>query len=256
MNIDYSGKSVLVTGAGGYIGSASALQFASLGATVIASGITEESLQSLVNSITQSGGNIHTVAADLTAPEQVDAMIDAALQYCGQIDVLFNNAGGMMPTPLLEVDRAAYEEVLSVNFEAVYQACYRALPSMVANGGGVIINTTSAAGTLAVNGLAAYGAAKAGVNSLTRSIAIEFGKKGIRANAIAPSAASPNMLAYLDTLPEGREGFADAQPMGRVGSAEEIANAAIFLASDYASFINGVVLPVDGGIEARLATPQ
>ncbi len=116
------------------------------------------------------------------------------------------------------------------------------------------VNTTSSAGAAAVAGLAVYGSAKAGVNSLTRSIAIEYGRQGIRANAIAPSAASAGLLAWLETLPGGVEGFAEKQPMGRIGKPEEIADVAAYLASDYASLINGVVIPVDGGIEAMLAT--
>ena len=127
---------------------------------------------------------------------------------------------------------------------------------MVENGGGVILSTTSSAGTGAVDGLAVYGAAKAGVNALMRSIAPEYGRKGIRANAIAPTAASPGMLKWLETLPDGAEAYASKQPMGRLGTPEHIASVAALLASDYASFINGVVLPVDGGVQTMLAAPS
>jgi 3-oxoacyl-[acyl-carrier protein] reductase len=130
------------------------------------------------------------------------------------------------------------------------------LPVMVDAGGGVILSTTSGAGTGAVNGIAVYGAARAGVNSLMRSIAVEYGRRGVRANAIAPSAASPGMVEWLKTLPGGVEGHAAKQPMGRMGTPEDIASVAIFLASEHAGFINGVVLPVDGGIEAMLAVPS
>ena len=256
MQIDYSGKTVVVTGAGGYIGRASALLFASLGAQVVTADVDAATLGDTAAAIRKAGGSVTDIVCDLTVPEQVGALIDQALQVHGRIDVLFNNAGGMFPTPMLDVDAASYEQIRALNFDAVYHACMRALPAMTASGGGVIINTTSSAGSGAVAGLGVYGAAKAGVNSLTRSIAIEHGRSGIRANAIAPSAASPGLLAYLDTLPEGRDGFVAAQPMGRIGSAEEVANVAAFLGSDYASFINGVVIPVDGGIEALLATPQ
>lgn len=153
-----------------------------------------------------------------------------------------------------EIDRQEFERIRALNFDAVYHAAMRALPEMVKNGGGSIVSTTSSAGTGAVLGLAAYGSAKTGVNSLMRSIAIEYGKQGIRTNAIAPSAASAGMLTWLETLPGGVEGYAAKQPMGRLGKPEEIADAAAYLASDYASFINGVVIPVDGGIEAMLAT--
>ncbi len=256
MNIDYSGKTIIVTGAGGYIGSASAKLFASLGGQVVAADVDADNLNATVEAITSSGGTATAVQADLTVPEQVESIVDAAVAEYGTIDVLFNNAGGMFPTPMGDIDRESFEQIRSLNFDAVYHASLKALPIMVANGGGSIINTTSSAGTGAVFGLGVYGAAKAGVNSFTRSLAIEHGRSGIRANAIAPSAASPGMLAYLDTLPGGQEGFIAAQPMGRVGKADEIANVAAFLGSEFASFINGVTIPVDGGIEALLATPQ
>ncbi len=254
MQIDYSGKTVVVTGAGGYIGSASAKLFGALGARVVAADVDAAVLAPTLQVIEEGGGEATAVAADLTDPQQVDGMIDAAMAAYGGIDLLFNNAGGMLPTPMLDIDRDAYEQIRGLNFDAVYHACIRVLPIMAQAGGGVIINTTSSAGTGAVAGLGVYGAAKAGVNSLTRSIAIEYGKQGIRANAIAPSAASAGMLSWLETLPGGVEGFAAKQPMGRLGKPEEIADVAAYLASDYASLINGVVIPVDGGIEAMLAT--
>ena len=178
------------------------------------------------------------------------------LKKYGTVDVLFNNAGGSFPTQLEHVDRDSFDQIRALNLDAVYHASHKVLPIMIEQGGGVILSTTSGAGTGAVNGLGIYGAAKAGVNSLMRSLAIEYGRHGIRANAIAPSAGSPGMLAYLKSQPGGIEGFANAQPMGRIGKPEEIANVAAFLASDFASFVNGAVLPVDGGVEALLATPS
>ncbi|MGI9294080.1 MAG: SDR family NAD(P)-dependent oxidoreductase, partial [Pseudomonadales bacterium] len=183
------------------------------------------------------------------------AVVDFAIEQQGKIDVLFNNAGGSFPTPMADIDRMEFERIRALNFDAVYHASMRALPFMVENGGGAIVSTTSSAGTGAVLGLAVYGAAKAGVNSFMRSIAVEYGKKGIRANAIAPSSASEGMIEFLDTLPGGASAFAEKQPMGRLGRPDEIAHVAAFLGSSYASFVNGVVIPVDGGIEALLATP-
>ncbi len=255
MNIDYSGKTIIVTGAGGLIGRASALLFAQLGGQVVAVDIDEANLKATVEAIGAGGGTATAVTADITQASEVDRFIDAALDHYGSIDVLFNNAGGSFPTPMGDIDRQEYERLRSLNFDAVYHASLRALPVMAENGGGAIVSTTSSAGTGAVNGLAVYGAAKAGVNSLMRSIAVEYGRQGVRANAIAPSAASPGLLAWAETLPGGVEGFKAAQPMGRLGRAEEIADVAAYLASDRASFINGVVIPVDGGIEAMLATP-
>ena len=256
MKLEFRGKSVVVTGAGGGIGSASARLFAELGGRVLAVDIDPDSLGATVEAISEAGGTAIPVLADITQASEVDKFVDTALAEYGNIDVLFNNAGGSFPTPMGDIDRQEYERIRALNFDAVYHACMRALPHMVDNGGGVIVNTTSSAGSYAVNGLGVYGAAKAGVNSLTRSIAIEYGQRGIRANAIAPSAGSPGMVSWLETLPGGVAGFEAAQPMGRLGRPEEIADVAAFLASDRASFVNGVVIPVDGGIEAMLATPM
>ena len=254
MEIDYTGKSIVITGAGGGIGTEAVNLFASLGGKIIAVDIDPDSLNRAVEAARDSGGTATAVVADITQPGEVDKFIDVALAEHGKIDVLFNNAGGSFPTPMEEIDRVEYERIRALNFDAVYHACMRALPEMVKAGGGVIVNTTSSAGTGAVNGLGVYGAAKAGVDSLTRSIAIEYGRKGIRANAIAPSAGSEGMKTWLRTLPGGVEGFEAKQPMGRLGKPREIAEVAAYLASDYASFINGVRIPVDGGIEALLAT--
>ena len=255
MKIDYTGKTIVVTGAGGSIGGASAKLFASCGGSVLASDIDEKTLQQTVDEIERAGGVAAPLVADITDPDQAAGVVRAACDRFGGIDVLYNNAGGSFPTPMEQIDRAEHTRIRALNFDAVYHASMEALPVMVERGGGVILSTTSGAGSGAVNGLATYGAAKAGVNSLMRSIALEYGRRGIRANAIAPSAATGGLIAWLETLPGGVEGFAEQQPMGRIGTAEDIASVAAFLASPHAGFVNGVVLPVDGGIEAMLAVP-
>lgn len=256
MNIDYSGKSVVVTGAASGIGRASALLFARLGGKVTAADINEQGLASLVEEISSAGGTAASISVDVTDADQVDGMIDFAVAQYDAPDVLFNNAGGSFPTPMGDINHEEFTRLRALNFDAVYHASMRALPLMVANGGGVILTTTSGAGSGAVNGLAVYGAAKAGVNSLMRSIALEYGQQGIRANCIAPSTGTPGMIQWLESTPGGVKGFESAQPMGRLGKPEEVAHAAAYLGSDYASFINGAVLPVDGGVEALLATPS
>ncbi len=255
MRIDYSDKTIAVTGAGGSIGRASALLFASLGGSVVASDIDERSLRKTTDEIERAGGTAVPLVADVTDPDQAAGIVRNACERFGRIDVLYNNAGGSFPTPMEEIDRKEHARIRALNFDAVYHASMEALPVMVENGGGVILSTTSGAGSGAVRGLATYGAAKAGVNSLMRSIAVEYGRRGIRANAIAPSAASGGMIAWLETLPGGVEGYAEKQPMGRLGTPEDIASVAAFLASEHAGFVNGVVIPVDGGVEAMLAVP-
>jgi NAD(P)-dependent dehydrogenase (short-subunit alcohol dehydrogenase family) len=255
MKIDYTGKIIIVTGAASGIGRASTELFARLGGQVVATDFNAEGLAQVVDGINKAGGTAEAKVADVTDPDQIIAVVDFALEKFGKLDVLFNNAGGSFPTPMGDIDRSEFERIRALNFDAVYHACMRALPAMVSNGGGAIVSTTSGAGAGAVNGLAVYGAAKAGVNSLMRSIALEYGKQGIRANTIAPSTGTPGMIQWLETLPGGVAAFESKQPMGRLGRSEEIADVAAYLASDYASFINGVVIPVDGGIEAMLATP-
>lgn len=256
MKIDYTGKVIAVTGAGGSIGRASAILFASLGGSVLATDINEEGLRETTDAIEKSGGQVASLVCDVTDPDQAARVVTTTCERFGAIDVLYNNAGGSFPTPMDEVDRKEHTRLRALNFDAVYHATMEALPIMVERGSGVILSTTSGAGTGAVRGLATYGAAKAGVNSFMRSVAIEYGTRGIRANAIAPSAATGGLLAWLETLPGGADGFAAQQPMGKIGRPEEIAHVAAFLASDYASFVNGVVLPVDGGVEAMLAVPD
>ena len=255
MKIDYTGKSILITGAGGGIGRASAQVFARAGASVVATDINDAGLSETVELVGSEGGTIESFVADVTHADEAAGTVKFACSKFGPLNILFNNAGGAAPTPMEDISRKQFERIRSLNFDAVYHASMEALPVMVENGGGVILTTTSGAGTGAVSGLAAYGAAKAGVNSLTRSIALEYGRKGIRANAIGPAAASPGMIRWLETLPGGVEGYAEKQPMGRLGTTEDIAHVAALLASDYASFINGAVIPVDGGVEAMLAVP-
>ena len=256
MKIDYSGKTIAITGAGGSIGRASAVLFASLGGSVLVTDINEEGLQETVVEIEGAGGRVASLVADVTDPDQAAAVVRTTVERFGGIDVLYNNAGGSFPTPMEEIDREEHERLRALNFDAVYHATMEALPIMVEAGGGVVLSTTSGAGSGAVRGLATYGAAKAGVNSFMRSVAIEYGTRGIRANAIAPSAATGGLIAWLETLPGGVEAFAAKQPMGRIGQPEDIAHVAAFLGSEYASFVNGVTLPVDGGIEAMLAVPD
>ena len=255
--LDYKGKSVIVTGAGSGIGRASALRFGELGASVVVCDIDASAARSTVETIQAAQGICVECVADVTDPGQVDGVVALACDRYGRLDVMFNNCGGSFPTPMLEIDTAEYRRLMALNLDSVYFGTMAALRVMLPQGGGAIVSTTSGAGLGAVSGLAVYGAAKAGVISLMRSVAAEYGKQGIRANTISPGAMdTPGMRRWLDTTSGGVAGYNDAQPQGRMGRAEEIADAAVFLASDFASYINGVVLPVDGAVSALLANPQ
>ncbi len=253
---DLKDKSVIVTASGNGIGKSSAIEFARHGAKVIVSDIREDLAEATTQAIHEAGGTAKTVIADVTDFDQVKALIDAAVGEYGRLDILMNVAGGAFPMPFdttpLEVDH----NILALNLHSVIYGTKAALPVMLEQGQGVILNTSSGAGIGAVNGLATYGAAKAGTQALSRSIAAEFGKRGIRAVTIAPGAMdTPGLRSWADTLEGGYDAFSAKQPSGRCGTAEEIAKAAVFLASDQASFINGNTIPVDGAIHAILAAP-
>ena len=249
------GKTVIVTAAGMGIGRASAERFAQCGA-VIVNALSEEFATETVALIKASGGEATAFVTDVTISENVDAMVAKACDTYGSLDVMFNNAGGAIPMPMLDVKEKAYRKIMALNIDATYFGTMAALRVMVAQGGGCIISTTSGAGLAAMPGLAAYSVAKAGVVALMRSVATEYGRQGIRANSISPGAMeTPGLLAWLKTLPGGVKGYNDAQPQGRLGTADEIAKAAVFLASDDASFVNGACLPVDGGVSSTLWNP-
>lgn len=253
---DLKEKSIIVTAAGNGIGKASALEFARHGAKVVVNDIREDLAKATAEEIINTGGTAKVVTGDVTKAEDVQALVAAAVAENGSLDVMFNVAGGAFPMPFdttpLEVDH----NIMALNLHSVIYGTKAALPVMLKQGKGVILSTSSGAGLGAVNGLATYGACKAGVQALSRSIAAEYGKQGIRAVTIAPGAMeTPGLRTWADTLEGGFEGFAAKQPMGRCGHAEEIARAAVFLASDAASFINGNTIPVDGAVHAILAAP-
>jgi NAD(P)-dependent dehydrogenase (short-subunit alcohol dehydrogenase family) len=238
------GKIAIVTGAAGGIGRASALRFAAEGAIVYVNDIKEDGVAAVVREIEAAGGRAVGHPADVTSPEAVQRMVDRAVAEQGRLDILFNNAGGALPKPTHETSVAEYRHIVALNLDAVFYGIHAALPAMIRQKKGVILATSS-------------GAAKAGVINLMRNVAVEYGHLGIRANAIAPGPMlTAGFQAWMDTLPGGGASFARQVPSGRLGTPEDIAVAAAFLAADEAFFVNGALLPVDGAISARLASPR
>ena len=251
-----AGKAAVVTGAGSGIGRATALRFAAEGAAVLVNDLDPEAAKRVVAEIEAAGGRARPAPGDVTRPATAEALADAALAAFGRLDVFHNNAGGAMPTPIAETDPARWRRDLELNLDAVWFGTRAALRAMVPRRSGCILTTSSGAGLGAVHGLSAYGAAKAAVIALMRSVALEYGPLGIRANAICPGTMdTPQLRAWLDQQP-GRDRFAAGIPLRRLGFPEEIANAALFLASDEASYVTGAALVVDGGIAACLAVPS
>lgn len=255
MDLQLRDRSVVITGAASGIGLASLGAFVAEGARVLAVDVDARALEAAVAGL--PADRVRSSVADVTDPEQVRAMVDDAVAAFGRLDVMFSNAGGAIPTPTDHESLADYRRVMALNLDAVYYAIHAALPVMLAQGRGCFLSTSSASGMNATTGLTVYGAAKAAVISLMKSVGTEYGARGIRANTIAPGPMdTPGLRAWLNTFEDGPARFSRQVPSGRLGTAEDVARAAVFLASDAAEFINGAVVPVDGAIHARLASPQ
>lgn len=254
MQLRLAGKVAIITGAAGGIGSATVQRFIADGAQVVAVDIDEPGLAALAKRV---GGTVVPERVDVCDPAAMQSLVDRTVERFGRLDVIFNNAGGALPKPTHESSLEDWRRILSLNLDAVYYGVHAALPVMMRQKAGVILATSSGAGLGGVTGLAAYGAAKAGVVTLMKNLAVDYGAMGIRANAIAPGPMdTPGLRRYLDTIPDGARRFAAQVPSGRLGTGDDIAACAAFLASDDATYINGVVVPVDGGIFGKLASPQ
>jgi NAD(P)-dependent dehydrogenase (short-subunit alcohol dehydrogenase family) len=255
------GKSAVVTGAGSGVGRASALRFAEEGARVVCADISLERAQETVELISKAGGAAVAIECDVSAEEDVVAMLDAAVGHFGRLDILFNNVG--IPTPrlgaLLEEHTVAdFDRLTSVNLRSVFLGCKHAvLRFKQQGGGGVILNTGSVAGLVAWGGTV-YGATKGGVHQLTRGVAIEGAPFGIRVNAICPAGMPYTNFMAAGGL-AGPAGAGEdlarqvgaAHPLGRPITAEDCAEAAVYLVSDRAANVTGVLVPIDGGYVAR-----
>ncbi|MBY0402216.1 SDR family oxidoreductase [Myxococcota bacterium] len=249
-------KIAIITGAGSGIGAAGARLFAGQGATVVVNDIDGAAAGAVAAEIEASGGRAVAHVADVTKPDEVDALVARTRRELGRLDVFWSNAGGAVPEPTESVSLTAYQRLVALNQDAVFYGTQSALRVMIEQRSGVILMTTSGAGLRAVRHLAVYGMAKAAVISLARSIAADYGRFGIRANAISPGPmATPQFMRWLSTVRDGQRRFEAQVPVGRLGTPEDIAQAAVFLASDEASFVNGVTLPVDGGVHAVFAAP-
>lgn len=242
----------IVTGGSAGIGRATALLLSREGARVVVGDYHEAAGRETVRMIEESGGTGLFVPTDVSEPDQVQAMVDKALQEYDGIDILFNNAGILFLGTVLETDLKNWTRVMDINLTGTFLCSRAVLPHMIERGGGSIINMTSSTGAHdAAPNIAAYVASKGGVALLTKCMAIDHAKDKVRVNAIAPGPTDTDMLRDNLTR-EQLEEFQNTFPMKRLGKPEELAHAALFLASDEASFVTGAIIAVDGGQTAQV----
>jgi len=250
---EFIGKVAIVTGGTSGIGRATAIAYAREGAKVVVAGRRETEGEETVRLIRKEGGDGVFVATDVAKEADVKNLVGRTLEKFGRLDFAFNNAGiEHEPTPLLEQKTATYEQVMDINVKGVWLSMKYEIPVMLKTGGGAIVNTSSVAGVIAFPGIEVYAASKHAVIGMTKSAAVEFAKQGIRINAVLPAVIETDM--YRRFVGEKRE-FAEAlkaqHPIGRIGTADEVANAVIWLSSNKSSFVVGHSLLVDGGLTAQ-----
>ncbi len=245
-----SDKVAIVTGSGRGIGRGIALAFAEAGADVVCSGAPRQSdLDATAAAVVERGQRGLAVFCDVTEHEQLEHLVDRTLAEFGRIDLLVNNAGGAIPTAALQTTEEYFELVLRLNLSSAFLLSTLLAPKMVATaGGGAIVNISSRASQVAMQSFVAYGAAKAGMNMMTRNLALEFAPK-VRVNVISVGAIGTDALSVVLTNDAIRQQLLSGTPMGRVGQVEDIAAGALYLCSPAASWVTGKILPIDGGVE-------
>jgi len=245
--LDLEGKVAVVVGATSGIGRVLALGLAEAGADVVPTGRRLAHVEKVAGEIEALGRRTVRVACDVTDAASLDGARRSVESQLGRVDVLVNSAGRTKRTATLEVPESEWNDIIETNLTGTFRACRAFAPGMLARGWGRIINIASLASFVGLFEVAAYTASKAGVAGLTRALAVEWGPRGVNVNAIAPGVFRTDFnQALLDGTPRGQE-FLARTPLGRFGSIEELQGAAVFLASDAASFVNGEVLAVDGG---------
>jgi NAD(P)-dependent dehydrogenase (short-subunit alcohol dehydrogenase family) len=250
------GKVALITGGGSGMGKVASELFAAEGASVVLTDVSDGSGKATADAIGERAVYVH---ADVSNEADAEAMVDATVERFGRLDVLYNNAG-IMPLDdgsITDADSSIWDAVLAVNVKGVAFGCKYGIPAMIATGGGSVINVASFVAWLgAATSQTAYTASKGAVLAMTREIAVEYARKGIRCNALCPGPIeTPLLLGLLSDDAKKQRRFVHI-PMGRLGHAEELAKAALFLASDDSSYMTGASLIVDGGITAAYVTPE
>lgn len=250
-NMKLSGKVAIITGASKGIGKGIAVRYAREGASVVLASRSMDLLASIAGQIHQGGGKALALEVDVTRHESVEAMVDKTVKQFGRLDIMVNNAGISMAHPSEDLSPQDWQRALDTDLSGVFFGCQCAARRMIPQGGGCIINITSVYGLVAAPGRAAYCASKAAGNMLTKVLAVEWAKKNIRVNAIAPGYFRTELVqGVIDKgmLPLGA--IEKRTPLGRIGEVQDLLALAVYLASDESSFMTGSVINIDGGWEA------
>lgn len=245
--ISLQDKVALITGAAGGLGGAIAWAFGAAGARVFLHDLFEDQMKDITSSMRAEGIEVGYKALDITAPGAPQMLVDAAISVMGKIDIVVNSAGINRPQKHEDVTEKNWDDIMNINLKAMFFVSQAAGKQMIAKGGGKIINISSQAGLVALPLRAAYCSSKGGVNQLTRTLALDWAKYNILVNAIAPSFVETALTAKMFEDESFRQYVLDSIPLGRMVKAGEIANAALFLASDLSNMITGHILSVDGG---------
>jgi meso-butanediol dehydrogenase / (S,S)-butanediol dehydrogenase / diacetyl reductase len=246
----FQSRVAIITGSGSGLGRVLAHRFAAEGAAVVVADVVGQRAITVANEIAEAGGKSLALTTDVTNTADVEAMVEAARETFGSVEILVNNAAKATDIDFLDVTEEAWDEDVAIALKGSFLCSQAVLPEMTENRSGVIINISSV-NALAYFGNEAYSAAKAGILSLTRSLAVRYGPLGVRVNAIAPGTLkTPAWEQRQQKDPDIFERVAKWYPLGRIGDPEDVAGAALFLASDEAAWISGAVLPVDGGLTA------
>ena len=251
-------KRAIITGGGTGIGLATAILFAKEGASVVITGRTEKRLAQAKQEALAQGHDIDYLVMDVSKEEDCKAAIDYMVERFGRVDILFNNAGVIYQATTHETDTREWDETFDVNVKGAYLMCKYAIPHMLEQGYGCIVNNSSILGLKgSMGGFSAYCASKGAINQLTRSMALEYADKGLRINAICPGTAYTPMVDEMFEVVGGgdkeaaEQRYISVHPIGRLAEPEEMAHAVLFLCDDNVSFMTGAMLSVDGGLSAK-----